>query len=46
LGAYSIKLNREDDQMNIHFILQRSVNDFDYEGLDNDDISFGFDIKG
>ncbi|CDW74551.1 phosphatidylinositol-4-phosphate 5-kinase [Stylonychia lemnae] len=46
LGVYSMKLNRNNESMTIHFILQRSIQDFYYDSLATDDISFGFDIKG
>jgi hypothetical protein len=46
LGVYSMKLNRDGEQMTLNFILKININDFDYDSLECDDISFGFDIKG
>lgn len=46
LGIYSMKLNRNGESMTIHFALQRNIQDFDYESLEEDDYYYGFDIKG
>eukprot|EP00347_Sterkiella_histriomuscorum_P012367 403368858 len=46
LGVYNMKLKRDGESMHIYFVLQRNIQDFDDQSLEEDDFSFGFDIKG
>lgn len=32
--------------MHLYFVIQRSIQDFDDSTLENDDLCYGFDIKG
>jgi hypothetical protein len=46
LGVYMMKINRDGATIPLYFILQRSIQEFDYSSLEDDDLTFGFDIKG
>jgi hypothetical protein len=46
LGVYMMKINRDGATIPLYFILQRSIQEFDYSTLEDDDLTFGFDIKG
>jgi len=46
LGVFSIKLNREGVTIPIYFVMTRSLQGFDEATLDQEDLLFGFDIKG
>lgn len=41
-----MKLNRAGVTIPIYFVMTRSLQGFDESSLDNEDLLFGFDIKG
>lgn len=46
LGAYQLNIQRNGSSLPVYFILQRNIQDFDIRCLEEDDLTFNFDIKG